>query len=60
MLIACIDADRRSDGEVVKNLHSVLAFDSRICELPDAVPEFPTDAVVVKPDTEAVILPIVG
>ena len=60
MLIACVQVDRWSDGEVVKNFHSVLVLNSRtFCELPDSILEFPADPVVVKPDTEAVILPAV-
>ena len=60
MLIAGVYVDRRSDGEVVKNLHSALVFNRRtICEQPDAVLQFPADLVVVKPHAEAVILPAV-
>src|SRR5262249_16999978 len=59
MLIACGHIDRRSDSEVVKSLYSVLVFNSRTCELADAIFEFPADPVVVKPDTEAVVLPSV-
>ena len=60
MLIACVHIDRRSDREVVKNLYSVLVFDSRaVCELPDAILEIPADSVVVKPHTKAVNWPAV-
>src|SRR5262245_8468686 len=59
MLIACVHVDRGSDGEVIKSLYSVLVSNSRtVCELPDTILQFAADSIVVKADTEAVVLAI--
>src|ERR1700730_483359 len=61
VLIACDQSDRRSDCEVVKDLHSPLVtYAGRArCELADSVLQVAADLVVVVADAEAVIGPAV-
>ena len=61
MLITRDQSDRRSDGEVIKNLHSLLVVNIFRSggELLDVSLQFTAEGVVVKSHSEAVIGPAI-